>query len=302
MLDATNENVLIEKPTKARAEEIRRMEIWLNERITAGKRKAAAEVVTLTPVLARLLLDRNPINRPISKANSSSLAADIANDRFEFNGESIVVSNTGTLIDGQHRCEQVIATGRSIETVIVFGPTDGSRYTIDTGKPKTVSNFLAMKGKLYTVALSSAACFHLEWRKRGAIGSYTTRQDLRPTKSEILSAVDELRGLESSVEFTVPSMKTVRSHALLAFCHYVFWKKSGREVADNFIQRLIDGDGLRKGDPIHYCRNRLLGFGRGVHANTRAELVFKCWNGHRIGETIDHFKLSGHGKLPKVER
>lgn len=288
--------------TKAQAEERRRMTDWLEARIVASKKKPSAEVVTLTPMLAQLLLEegRNPVNRPLSQRNSADIGADIANGRFEFNGESIVISNTGILIDGQHRCAQVAATKHSIETVIVFGPNEAARFTIDIGKSKTVSNFLAMKGRHYTGVLGAAVGYHLQWRKIGAL-LYGGGKHY-PTKPEILAAADETRGMETSVEFTVPAMKSpVRSHAVLAFCHFVFWKKTNRESADQFILRLIEGDGLRRNDPILYCRNRLIKSGRSVPAGERAELIFKCWNAHRLGNTIDHLKISG-GALPKVER
>jgi hypothetical protein len=281
--------------TKAQTEERRRMGDWLEKQIKAGE---SAHIVTLTPALAVLLLERNPINRPISPRNSAFIASDIANGRWEFNGESIVVSNTGMLIDGQHRCHQVISTGKAIRTTIVFGPKEKARFTIDTGRPKTASNFLAMQEYKYTHVLSAAVGYHLQWRHRGFI---TTKGTEIPTTQEKLAAIEEMQGIEKSAEFTSGCMKTVGSHAVLTFSHFVFWKKAGREAADHFIGKVIDGDGLRKGDPILYCRNRLLGMRNGIDANTRVELMFKCWNAHRMNQGIDHFKLSG-GKLPKVER
>lgn len=300
MLDNTTAIETKETPlTKRQEQERARLEAWLEERLEKGKKQRHCEVVTLVPMLAALLLERNPVNRPIASRNAATLASDIANGRFLFNGESIVVSDTGLLIDGQHRCIQVVSTNTPIETVLVFGAPEKSRFTIDTGRPKSVSNFLAMKGKNYTAALGAAASYHLQWRKFGLLSTGGANV---PTKSEILDAADELRGLESSVELTVASMKSVRSHAVLAFCHYVFWKKSSREASDHFVLRVIEGDGLKKGDPILYARNRLLAMGRLHTANARSELLFKCWNAHRLNLPIEsHFKLTG-GKLPKVER
>lgn len=284
--------------TKAQTEERRRLNEWLDERILASKKEPSAEVVNLVPGLAQLLLEHNSVNRPLAVQNCRDLGSDIAGGRFEFNGESIVVSRTGVLLDGQHRCQQVVATGKPIKTVIVFGPKDEARFTIDIGKPKSVSNFLVMKGKHYSHVLAAVANFSLQWRNNGYISHGSAAS--RPTKAEILAAAEETRGLDTSIEFTAPCMKTVRAHAVLAFCHHVFWKKAGREAADHFILRLIEGDGLKKGDPILYCRNRLLGMGREAFANARVELVFKCWNAHRRGHGIDHLKL-GAASLPKVE-
>lgn len=294
MLQATDE-----APEVTETVEERRMMDWLTEMIERGETKPHAVFVTLTPVLAQLLLNRNPVNRPLSKRNASSIASDIASGRWAVNGEPIIVSDTGVLNDGQHRCSEVVRTGVSIETFIVFGPKEETRFTVDTGKSKTASNFLSMKGRKYTHALAAAVNYHLQWRKAGYIaygGGITI-----PTKVEIVEAAEEMPGIDVSVEFTAIAMKTIRCHAILAFCHYVFWKRSGRVAADDFMLRLIEGDGLKKGNPILYCRNRLLGLGRGATSNTRAELIFKCWNAFRNGEGIDHFKLTG-GKLPKVER
>ncbi len=279
--------------------EIKRMEAWLDEHIKRGKKEPIAEVVTLTPVLAKLLLDRNPLNRPIGKTSKNEIKQDLANGRFVFNGESIIVSDTGILNDGQHRCINVLETGISIQTVIVFGPKEDTRFSVDSGKSKTVSNYLAMKGRKYTIILGAAIGYILQWKSHGSISR--GNKYVRPSKQAILEASDQIRGVDASIEFTSPSMKSVGSHAVLAFCHHAFWKASSRENADHFMTKLMEGDGLKKGDAILYCRNRLLGMGREADASVRSELVFKCWNAWRAGHTIDHFKMSG-GKLPKLER
>lgn len=299
MLDMTSGEVIaVDTVMGASKEEYRRMKKWLDDRVSGSKREESAEVVTLTPLLAQLLLERNPINRPISKHNAMSLGSDMASGRFRFNGASIVLSNTGKLNDGQHRCQQVLATKVPIRTVIAFGADDEARFTNDTGKSKSASNLLHMKGRKYTHALAAAINYYLQWQTAGFIAYGGGTQV--PTKAQIVNAADELKGIDKSVEFTADSMKTVRSHAVLAFCHFVFKRRAGVEAADEFIRKLIEGDGLRKGDAIHYCRNRLLGLDRGYTSNDRCELIFKCWNKWRQGGQVSTFRFTG-SKLPKVE-
>lgn len=296
--------------TKAQTEERRRLKEWLESRIIAGAKKPSAEVVTLVPMLAQLLLERNHNNRPISKRNAEDLASDIANQRFQYNGQSISLSVTGVLLDGQHRCFQVSTTGIPIETVIAFGVKDDARFTIDTGRPKSVANFLAMKEYSYAKVLGPVAANYLQWRQKGYL-AFGGNQ--RPTKAETLATADQFPDLEKSVEFTALTTKSpVRSHVILAFCHYVFWKRASREAADHFLSKLIDGHGLPKGDPILYCRNKLINMpsnSGGASGYLKAELIFRCWNAHRLNQTMDRCKLSGGklingkpAKLPKVER
>ena len=289
----------IAEEKKEKSVEYNRMKVWFAGRVEAAKHKPSTEVVTLTPALAGVLLDCNQINRPTSAMNLRALKSDVVGQRFLFNGESVVVAVSGALIDGQHRCMAVIATGVPIQIVIVFGVEESARFTIDVGRPKSVPNFLSMKGRSDTNVLAAAVSYYIQWHARGRIayGGHT-----KPTKTEIIGQVDALRGIDASVAITAGATKAkLGSRSVLAFCHYVFWKKANRESADLFIQKLINGDGLRKTDPILYCRNRLLSMNRLVSADQRCELIFKSWNLHRRELPATKLMVTG-GPLPKIER
>jgi hypothetical protein len=286
----------IAKPVGS-ATEISRMKLWLEEKVKAGRKSPVAEVVTLTPVLASLLLERNPVNRPIGKYNMETLRADISGSRFMFNGESLVVSDTGVLIDGQHRCSTVIETRQSIQTVIVSGPSEEARFTIDIGKPKTAANFLHMKGGVDTNNLSATIGLLIQYANTGTL----VYGSVRATKTQIVEGFERFRGVEASVEAVHGATKMkLGSRSALAFCHYTFKRRAGAEAADLFMQKLIEGDGLRKGDPIYCARDRLLKLDRGARAEIRIEIVFKAWNAWRRSETLH--SIRSNGKLPKVER
>lgn len=284
--------------TKAQEVERRRMSDWLDKRIAAGKQQYSCEVVSLTPVLAQLLLERNKHNRRVSKRNARGLASDIAAGRFIFNGASITVQKNGDLGDGQHRCEAVIETGKPITIVMVFGVEKAARYTIDTGKSKSAADMLHMKGFDYSKVHAAVMSFYLEMK---STGSLTQGGSTAPTTSQKVNAADEIAGVSESIVFTSGAMKTIRGHAQAAFCHHMFWKRSGRAAADEFISRLIDGDEIRKTSPIYYCRNRLMGQMRGDLAGARIELIIKCWNAWRLGQVSPSFRIVG-GPIPKVER
>lgn len=305
VLDTTADEsaTAVKKITDLRPEETRRMRVWLDGKIREGKKHPISEIVSMTPVLAQLLLDHNPINRPISESNSASLRNDIAGKRFLFNGESLVVSDTGNLLDGQHRCDTVIGTGIAIQTVIVFGVKEEARYTIDIGKPKTVPNFLSMDGHKDTNNLAAAVGYVLQYRKYQKL---YTGSVLRPTKTEILDAFEQLRdkGIEKSILRVANASKSrLGSRSILAFCHFMFKGRAGVDDADGFIDKILSGEGLRKGDPILACRNRLIAMERGAPAHDRAEIVIKSWNAHRRNETLTSVRVSGAkgSKLPKIE-
>jgi hypothetical protein len=299
MLNILNEKQVednIVKPIGS-ATEISRMRSWLEEKIKTGKKSPVAEVVTLTPVLASLLLERNPVNRPIGRYNMETLRSDVSGARFIFNGESLVVSDTGILIDGQHRCSTVVETRQPIQTVIVFGPKEEARFTIDIGKPKTAANFLHMKGGVDTNNLAATIGLLIQYATQGTL----IHGSMKATKTQIVEGFERFRGVEASMDACAGATKMkLGSRSALAFCHYTFKRKAGAEAADNFIQKLIDGDGLRKGDPIYHTRDRLLKLDRGARAESRIEIVFKGWNAWRRGESVSNIR--SNGKLPKVEK
>jgi hypothetical protein len=296
-------NVLTEKEVEAEVSrpvatdtEFKRMRAWLDERVKRAKKERFAEVVTLTPCLASLLLERNPINRPIGRYNSEMLKADIANGRFLFNGETIVISNTGVLLDGQHRCTVVIETRMQIETTLVFGPVEDARYTIDIGKPKSAANFLHMKGHADTNNVSAMLSLLILYSKFGHVDRHTQR----PTKTEIVAAAERYRGLDISLDVVAGATREkLGGRSILAFCHYVFKRKAGAEAADEFMRLLIDNDGLRKGSAIHTCRKKLQSMERGFRVQDRCEVLFKAWNAWRQDANVSSFRCTG--TLPKLE-
>jgi hypothetical protein len=296
MFNTTNDGEESPKPIGT-AVEIRRMQEWLEERIAKGRKAPFAEVVALTPCLASLLKKRNINNRNISNYNCEAIKNDILADRWTFNGESIVISDIGNMIDGQHRCEAVIQTRKTILVTLAFGAKDEARFTIDIGKPKSAANFLHMKGYGDCNNMAAAIALVLEYQESGNIPlSYT-----RATKTKIIQSADELKGIQTSVDAVRNATKRgLGSRSVLAFCHYVFKKRSGAVAADEFISKLVDGDGLHKGDPIYHCRERLLSMRGGTQPNLRCGIVFRAWNHWRLGETVS--KIIAPASLPKLER
>jgi len=282
------------KPVGSPAE-IKRMEAWLDERVAKGKKTPFSEVVTLTPVLASLLLGRNTNNRNIMRMNGEAIRNDILAGRWMFNGESIVISDTGILLDGQHRCDAVTQTGMSIPVSLVFGAEEEARFTIDIGSPKSAANFLHMKGYKDCNNMAAAIALVIQYQKSGDIPKGYSR----PTKTEIVQSVGELKGIQASIDF-VSGARILGSRSTLAFCHYIFKKRSGAVVADDFMGRLIDGSGLRKGDPIYHCRERLIAMKGNSYVGDRARVIFRTWNHWRQGDTIT--KVIAPSKLPKLER
>lgn len=287
------------KPKPADVER-NRMLSWLQSHIADAMASPKTEAVTLTPVLAGLLLQLNDANRPISEVNLDRIKRDILAGRWEFNGDTTAVSRDGFLNNGQHRCRAVVETGVAVKVIMVFGVSRHSRMTVDQGATRTVGHYIAMLGHGDANVLATVGNYVWQFKEYGYLSS---NPGLRPTKSEVLLAIDHFKDIPDSlraIPFKGGSVLAVRS--IMAFCHWAIAQRAGSVEADAFLNRLMKGNNLAEGDPILYCRNRLLDMRKdgGGRANDRVELIFKTWNAHRQRKKVDRIVL-GSDKLPTLE-
>ena len=104
-----------------------------------------AEVLKVTPELAREWLEKNGKNRHVSMQRVSMYAEDMQLGRWQMNGEPICFNKSGMLTNGQHRLRSVIKSGCSVRFLIVRDLDDGvSIY--DRGRSRNVTDGLIIGG------------------------------------------------------------------------------------------------------------------------------------------------------------
>lgn len=279
----------------------RNASLWLDDQIGRAQNGVITQVIELSPPLARVLLARNPSNRKISANTVENYARDMANGAWSFNGEPIIVSRDGRLNDGQHRCEAVIASNISIQTILVVGTERESRLTLDQGKMRMAGDYLGMNGHIDSVALAAVAKYVWQHANLGMLSSLS---QFSPTKSEVLELVQTTPTIADSLK-AIPTKgsDSVGGRSILAFVHWTFARVSGNKTnADLFIDSLVKGSNLGVRSPILYARNRLMSERGRLKPNEKAELMFRAWNAHRRGDSkVGSLPIKG-GALPAVER
>lgn len=103
-------------------------------------------VETISPFEAEEILKFNNINRPLRKRGIRSFSQQMTAGNWRVNGQGIIISKTGTLLDGQHRLFGVIESGKPLETVLITGVEDSVFDTIDTGKARSNSDIFYIGG------------------------------------------------------------------------------------------------------------------------------------------------------------
>jgi hypothetical protein len=281
-------------------------------------RKKLEEV---TPLLAGKFLDANIYEGQRPKRKKQITALTNAIDGGVFLTGSIAVAHQGwnggdlMLANGQHQCEAVIATGKSIAAVV-------EEYAC-----KTPEDFAVLYRQfdnnavrsLSEIAVPEAAALNLKWSKsliskvlsavsflEGHIGMHKNER-VKYLKKYIREGnfVHEILDVVSACE----SKHITRSPVVAAMI--VTYRKDHAD-AEEFWEEVRDGENLKANSASLRLRNYLLStsisFGRGVNAGSLnesasvREMYAKCivaWNAYRSGGTTSLKYFPGKD-IPKV--
>lgn len=264
-----------------------------------------ARIVQLTPQFANELINRNPRNRTVSPKNLADLARAITRGEWELNGEAIKMAVDGYMLDGQHRCHAVIKTGVTITTFLIEGLPASTQDTMDQGKPRSLGNFLTMRG--IKNATRVAACttrvyamqqFGLRTAFRGGTASSSTVRerlawfDNNPWIEDVAA---EARAIQSIAHY--PGAAIVAS-LIVAF------SAIDQEDSDYFWDRVRDGVGLPANHPVLVLRASLKRLADDTKGERKeyyiAAITIKAWNAYREGREIKVLNFRPGGARPEA--
>jgi len=271
---------------------------WLNACIERAKAGVFSEVGVLTPGLAAELLRRNGGNRIVRSTKSEQYAADIRAGRWAFNGETLIIADTGEMNDGQHRCGAVVETNLSIPALFVFGLPRDSRFTIDQGAARGAADYATMDGVQNAGISAAVARMLISYEQQG--GKAFTGSNY-VTNGDVLARIRSDNDIAVSATFAASNCKYTRQFAapaVLGFCHYVFSDIEQRD-ANDYLTQVCRGEGLKARDPAYTVRDRLMNLpskGR----EKRVHIIFRGWNAYRQGRSLSIVKVMGEDNLPAL--
>lgn len=281
---------------------------WFDRQMVRARREGIfTTTVRLTPELAELLLSKNPNNRAFSPNTPFflGLCRDIREGKWQHNGETIVVSDTGELNDGGHRCNAVAATGVSIVTEMTFGPPRETRSSIDTGIKKTVGAHGQMRGWTDANVRANTGTVLLWYRQTGKF--VRPASDKRPTASEIIAIIEDKDNADDITHSMSMGKGVSRKYAissgLAAALHFEF-ARLDKDMANDFFEAIktgvLYGRGLTRG-PIYNLRERQLGRKTAVRLTyaEKGAAVINAWNAWRLDRPAKSFLKDG--VYPKPE-
>jgi hypothetical protein len=259
----------------------------------------------LTPEIAEYLLGRNTKNRPVKKHKVVEYVRDIKAG-WVHNGDTIRMSVSATMLDGQHRCLAVIETGISIETGLMYALPDEVFTTIDTGRARTASDVFYISGIENHTRMTAITKFVMNFKKgcyEFAARGYS-RGKLSITNGDALEFCQaNLKSLQESYYYGFNKDNKIVSGTILASLHYIF-KEKNKFYADNFCKSLADGIGLAKDSPVYVLRNKLIQdsrLKRKMNIYEKVGIICKAWSYYIKNKKIKNLNYdSSSEEFPKI--
>jgi hypothetical protein len=255
-------------------------------------------IVHVTRELAQAWLELNPKNRKLDKRNVSHLRDAIAQGEWYMNGEAIIFSDTGWLLNGQHRLWAVILCGIGVDVLVVRGVNVESFRTLDSGRARRAGEVLAMDGEKNSNKIAAAVQAALAFVDAGGrLYGGSCGNGRKATPSACQRILERHPGIRDSVREVNRNSLYCSQHA--ALLHYLF-SLSSPLVAASFADVLAAGHAdLNR--PFVVFRESLVR--SPVCSETRlsyAAKAIKAFNAELLGDRPKMFKFLASEEFPAI--
>ncbi len=204
------------------------------------------EIITITPEMAKEMLDRNmKSNRRINHEAVRRYARIMKAGGWNLTHQGIAFDMKGQLVDGQHRLEAIALANVPIRMMVTYDleHTDGESLTIDMGRKRTTLNIMQISGISDSVYKDMA----------GIVGSYMrykmTDRGSTPEASEIIGYIfrhyEELEKIHNIIgcHFGGGGRSGRRLHTIVGVAiTSAFYRGESEEALKKFIQVYCNND------------------------------------------------------------
>lgn len=260
--------------------------------------KNTASVIKVDKELAKLMLERNVMNRAISKPKMDQYRISMNNGDWSMTGDTIKFDNQNNLIDGQKRLMALIESNvNDVAFMICAGLDRNEVFTkIDRGQNRTAANDLEFLGvqnsTLISTMIKNITLFKKQsYGDRGGSSRVMTRKEMIDFHME---HKDLLQKRASTAGSFYKKSGCLVKPGIIASLYYMFAEKS-EEAAKDFFDKFATGFNLDADSPILVLRNKIMkSKSNNKDRLTQAEIVkymIIAWNKYRSGEKVKVLKI-----------
>ena len=253
--------------------------------------------VTVTPDMAVEILELNKINRPLRQEVVNRIARQIAAGKWRYNGETVKITHTFDVLDGQHRLWAIIEAKRAVETLVAFGIDREAFETIDTLRAnRSLGDTIALEGQLqYRNQIGQALAWLIRY-ERGVLEKYRAPAN-RIENADVKEAYRNNPNIVHAVQQGGKVKKLVNT-ALAGFFYYVLANQN-TALADQMIEILRDPSKTKVAHPFYLLRHYLVAERTHKDPVKIVALMVKAANAAYAGKELTALEWRPQGKNPE---
>lgn len=263
------------------------------------------EIRRITPEDAAELLKQNKSNRSLSKSHVKFFESQIRNGQMQTTHQGIAISQTGRLIDGQHRLTAIVNTGIAVDMLVGFGFPDESFSVLDSGKARTAGDVISAIGASHSTSLAASVRLFIAYKEYPHLlwaGGSSARRKISNTtiKEEYEKDLEGWRWASSVARsMRLPKVITPGPAGCLLYLAATD-ACFDRLYLETFLEKVKMGAGLTVGDPILAYRNKsLAAVARDCPQSQLADYI-KLFNAYTSGQSLKIFKSQQYPPMPTL--
>lgn len=265
------------------------------------EQKIVGRMVTVTPILAAHILEKNDMNRTIRQDHVDKMARDMKNgDWNPRTAPPCLFAKDGTCMDGQHRFYAVLMADVPIMMEFREGLDKSEMATIDTGRTRTFQDVLRIDGRSETSELSTTTRHWYNYLTGGI--SYNRGISHR----ELLDLLDKHAWIAPLVTEgnRYKRARTLLTPGIWGFV-YSGAAHTNPDQARMFAEAFDSGVDLKRGNPALTLRERA-SQNRSAKAKLRpimlAAFAIKAWNSYLTGRSMTVLRWQEGEAFPTFAR
>jgi len=255
-----------------------------------------AKVELITPEMAKAMLEQNHEHqRPVKRKRVENYIADMKNNTWVLNGETIVVADDGSILDGQHRLMAVAEAGIPISMLVVRGvekEVDG----IDTFSTINSEN-RSHKDVLYIAGFKDKTADFVKYIR--LLEAFKTKR-LKKKPSGIDLMNHEIVELAKTYNYDEALVHIERANNLYQRCDLIpknIWILLATieyefDELHEFLEKLAECS-ITSDDTAIAALTRYLSNQDGMN-NVKSYwiLIFKAFNDYKLGKKVSKYRVS----------
>lgn len=263
------------------------------------------EVVTISPDEAFVMLnEHNAFNRPVDWNTVSYYKQQMLAGLWQINGEPVIISDQGDLLDGQHRLYACYESGVPLKTILVKGISKAAFRTINTGKKRSVRDIFTIdalqKGDTTGLAgtLGAAAGIVIEY-ERGWIKKKGT-DGCKVSPQEKLKFVEQTPKLVEWVKRAREKESPIKRYSSIIAAIAFMGSHKYEMKAGMFVDGVMSGAMLEHRNPMLTLHQKFAKSEERFRRWEKIAYAILAWNKLVVNERVTLLKLPQDSEVPVV--